>query len=66
LQDIERRPESPYARIARANLETVSRVGVERVSVVLEDILRDRNASYGRCGLAPPPWSARSGNVAEL
>lgn len=45
------------ARIARANLRTVERLGVDRVRALLDDILQDRQRSYASLGLAPPPWA---------
>lgn len=47
-----------HARIARANLHTVEREGLDRIAGVLLDISRDRDRSYARLGLPPPPWSA--------
>jgi hypothetical protein len=41
-----------HERIAMINLETVQRVGVDRVRAVMDDILRDRNESYARFGVA--------------
>jgi hypothetical protein len=53
-----REPGEPlHARLARANLETVRRLGIEQVAAMLEDILHDRDLSYARLGLAPPVWS---------
>jgi hypothetical protein len=53
-------PSEPlHARIARANLGSVLRLGVEQVTAVLDDIARDRDHSYARLGLTPPPWSPR-------
>lgn len=40
-----------HERIAMINLETVQRVGVEKVRAVLDDILRDRNESYAKLGV---------------
>lgn len=39
-----------HERIAVANHATVTRLGVDRVRAVLDDILRDRDASYGALG----------------
>jgi hypothetical protein len=46
-----------HTRLAQANLKTVLRIGVEHVAARLDDILCDRDYSYGRLGLPPPPWS---------
>jgi hypothetical protein len=55
------RPEPIHQRIARANLQTVQRLGIDRIAALLDDILRDRDRSYARLGAAPPPWSRRVG-----
>ncbi|HEY1691840.1 MAG TPA: DUF1415 family protein [Polyangiaceae bacterium] len=50
---LENAPEPPLAeQIARANLETVRRMGVEALASRIEDILGDRDRSYARlaCG----------------
>jgi hypothetical protein len=52
-------------RLAQANLETVLRVGVEPLAALLDDILRDRDQSYARLGLPPPPWSPLHGGRAS-
>jgi hypothetical protein len=52
-------------RVARANLKTVQREGIERIEAMLADIGRDRDTSYGRLGVPPAPWSAREGNVGD-
>lgn len=54
--DLANRPEPIHQRVARANLQTVQRLGVARVAAVLDDILRDRDVSYARLGVPPPPW----------
>jgi hypothetical protein len=41
-------------RIARANHETVTRVGVETLEGVFRDILRDRDETYARLLGAEP------------
>jgi hypothetical protein len=38
-------------RIARANLQTLQRVGLDRAEAILQDIFEDRDASYARVGL---------------
>ena len=45
-------------RVARANLRTVQELGVAYVQALLADIDADRDRSYARLGLAPPPWRA--------
>lgn len=55
--DLGRLREPIHERLARANLLTVQRLGVERVAAVLDDIQRDRDRSYARLGAALPPWS---------
>lgn len=55
-RDMVSQPEPLHARLARANLETVQRLGLARVAAVLEDIALDRDRSYARLGLPPPPW----------
>jgi hypothetical protein len=49
--------EPVHARLARENLDLVQHLGVEHVTAVLDDIQRDRDLSYQRLGIAPPPWS---------
>ena len=58
LGSLPTRIEPVHERLARANLQTVQRVGVARVCHVLDDIVRDRDESYAQLGLAPPPWRA--------
>ena len=60
------RPAPLHERVARANFETMQRVGLARVAAVLDDILGDRDQSYARQGLAPPPWSARRRESAKV
>jgi hypothetical protein len=55
------RPEPIHQRLARANLQTVQQLGIDRVAALLDDIQRDRDRSYARLGAAPPPWSRRAG-----
>ncbi|MDH5671809.1 MAG: DUF1415 family protein [Myxococcales bacterium] len=40
-------------RVARANLATVEKLGIERVRAMMDDILADRDRSYARFGIAP-------------
>jgi hypothetical protein len=54
--DLAPRRESIQERIARANLETVERLGIARVTAVIDDILLDRDRSYTQLGVPPPPW----------
>jgi len=49
-------PPSLSERVARANLRTVQELGVAQVQALLEDIAADRDRSYARLGLPPPPW----------
>jgi hypothetical protein len=49
-----------HARLARANLLEVQRLGVARVQALLAEISRDRDESYTRLGVPLPPWT-RSG-----
>lgn len=51
-------PEPVSDRVARANLRTVERVGIEAVRAVLDDIARDRDRSYAALGLIAPAWRA--------
>ncbi|MDQ3034324.1 MAG: DUF1415 family protein [Myxococcota bacterium] len=46
-------PTPLHERIAHANAETIEREGVERVRAILDDILRDRDASYAALGERP-------------
>jgi hypothetical protein len=43
-------------RVASANLEHVRTLGAQRVEALLANIAADRDASYARLGLPPPPW----------
>lgn len=52
-------PPSLSERVARANLRTVQELGVEHVQALLAEIAADRDRSYARLGLAPPPWRPR-------
>ncbi len=45
-----------HERIARANHRTVQRLGIAHVRAALDDILADRDRSYARLGLEPPPF----------
>lgn len=49
-------PEPVSTRVARANLRTVERLGVDHVRASLDEILADREASYAALGLPPAPW----------
>lgn len=40
-------------RIARANLQTVRTRGVDEITAILDDILRERDERYGALGIAP-------------
>jgi hypothetical protein len=55
------RREPIQERIARANMETVQRLGIAHVTAVIDDILRDRDRSYAQLGLSPPPWRRSPG-----
>lgn len=44
-------------RVARNNARTLERVGLERVQLLLSDIVRDRNVSYAALGLEQPLWA---------
>jgi hypothetical protein len=46
-------------RVARANLRTVSDLGVAHVQGLLADIEADRDRSYTALGLSLPPWRTR-------
>jgi hypothetical protein len=59
--DLAPRREPIQERIARANLETVKRLGIARVTAVIDDILLDRDRSYAQLGLPPPPWRRNPG-----
>jgi hypothetical protein len=52
-------PAPLHERVAGANLRQVQALGVEHVLALLADIERDRDASYARLGLLPPPWRAQ-------
>jgi hypothetical protein len=59
--ELTRAPREPtHQRLARANLQTVQRLGIAAVTAVLDDILRDRDDSYARLGVELPPWSKRA------
>jgi hypothetical protein len=58
--------EPVHARLARANLETVARIGVERVQALLAEISSDRDDSYSRVGAPLPPWSTRRRALTEM
>jgi len=47
-----------HERVAQANLDTIGSVGVERLEAVLEDIRRDRDASYATLGVTRSAWAA--------
>lgn len=47
-----------HERVAQANLETVRRIGVDHVESILEDIRRDRDASYAALGVTRSAWGA--------
>ena len=49
-----------HQRVARANLKTVEREGLEAVEARLRDIHDDRRRSYAALGVAPPPWEEGS------
>jgi hypothetical protein len=55
-----------HARLARANLQEVQRLGVARVQVLLAEISRDRDESYTRLGVPLPPWSAQRQAMTEM
>jgi hypothetical protein len=40
-------------RIAKANLQTIEQLGLDRAEAILSDIFADRDASYARIGLVP-------------
>lgn len=40
-------------RIAKANLQTIEEMGVDRAEAILQSIFEDRDASYSRVGLLP-------------
>lgn len=50
-------------RVARANLRTVERAGVDVVRDVLDDIARDRDRSYAAFGIPAPPWRTTTAGV---
>lgn len=51
------RPAAPlHMRIADQNHATVEEYGFERLSALLDDILRDRNQAYAELGMAPRSW----------
>ena len=49
-------PSPLHDRVASANLRQVQALGVEQVLALITDIERDRDSSYARLGLPPPPW----------
>jgi hypothetical protein len=49
-------PAPLHERVASANLRQVQSLGIEHVLALLSAIERDRDASYARLGLSPPPW----------
>lgn len=51
--------EPAHARIASANHRTLERVGPQPILAALEDIARDRSASYARLGVPPSGWEAQ-------
>lgn len=53
------RPDPLHTRIARANFNHVASQGVAKVAAALADIEDDRDHSYLRHGLLPPPWSRK-------
>lgn len=48
------------ARVAKNNLRTVQRMGIEALGQRLADILEDRHASYFQLGLPLPLWKAHT------
>ena len=54
LEAFFRNPPKPplHERVAAANVETVTRVGVERLEAILREIRADRDASYAALGEA--------------
>jgi hypothetical protein len=59
-------PEPLARRIARHNHQTIAQLGVESVRARFDDIANDRDASYARLGVPPPPWSARPADPRPL
>jgi hypothetical protein len=55
-----------HARLARANLQAVQRLGVAQVQALLAEISRDRDESYTRLGVPLPPWSAQRQAMTEM
>lgn len=51
--------EPPHARVASANFRTLERLSPQPILAVLEDIARDRAASYARTGATPCTWEAQ-------
>lgn len=47
-----------HERVAANNLETVQRMGVERLEAIFEDIRRDRDRSYEALGVNRSAWAA--------
>lgn len=46
----------PHARVASTNFRTLDRLSPRPILTVLEDIARDRSASYARTGATPCAW----------
>jgi hypothetical protein len=44
-------------RVAKQNLRTVQKLGVDQVEAIFHDIERDRDATYARLGLPRPAWA---------
>lgn len=55
--------EPAHARIASANFRTLERTGPAPILAVLEDIARDRAASYARLGVTPSAWEPQKLHV---
>jgi hypothetical protein len=50
-------PAPPLAlRVAKQNLRTTEKLGVEHLAAIFREILRDRDASYAALGVAQPSW----------
>ncbi|HEX2677082.1 MAG TPA: DUF1415 family protein [Polyangiales bacterium] len=51
-------PTPPLAqRIAKQNLRTLEKLGIERVAAIFRDVIRDRDASYAALGVKLPAWA---------
>lgn len=48
--------EPPHVRVASANFRTLDRLGTQPILAAVEDIARDRAASYARAGAPPCAW----------